>query len=568
MAKQKKESKVELKLLGDQPCLEEQKDWLGYDSFIEKLAALIIRSAKSVPLTIGIEGEWGTGKTTFMKRLRKKVKSQCATIWFEPWKYQERDEIWKGLITELFKGIDESALQRIFSLETAKEGGKDFLDDLSRLLKLDKATSAIKDKVRLTPTFLNIFESKFSEILEELVKKEEKSEGKKGILIIFIDDLDRCLPEATVTILEAIKIYMTVPKCVLVLSYERNSVSQAVSAVYPDIKPDGGEYLNKIVQVPIAIPRVGEGEKKEYIENCLKAMGDPHLLDEECQDILLEGTHGNPREIKSFLNGFVFLEEVREKLDTKKLLFILLLQRRWLPSYQTVESEPGLLVELQRFAKAKTEEDKKRIGESLPGSLKGNSETVSFLAHANPDFKNGTEVRQYLEYTRMVARQAIEPSVQPLSKQGVLKTLAENVEAFNVWRKQHPERIDLTGAHFGQVNMLEGKLRGPYLRGANLAAAHLREANLEGADLRRANLEGADLRSAYLRSANLEGADLARANLARANLAGANLRRAYLRSIQGWWEVIDFTQTDISAVKGLSREQIDFAVRKGAKKTP
>jgi hypothetical protein len=594
MAKQEKESEVELKLLGDQPCLEDEvelkllgdqpwledkKDWLGYDGFIEKLAALIVRSAESAPLTIGIEGQWGTGKTTFMRRLRKELQSECATIWFEPWKYQERDEIWKGLITELFKGIDKSALQRIFSLKTAKEAGKGLIEDAFTWLKLEKATSAIKDRVSLTPTFLNIFESKFSEILEEIVEKEKKNKGKEGILVIFIDDLDRCLPEATITVLEAIKIYMAVPKCVLVLGYERNSVSKAISAVYRDIELDGGEYLNKIVQVPITIPRVGEGEKKKYIENCLKAMGNSKLLDKECQDILLKGTQGNPREIKSFLNGFVFLNQVREELDTKKLLFIMLLQRRWPSSYRTIESEPGLLVDLQELAKPKTKlEDKKKISERLPESLKGKSDMISFFEHAGADFKNEDQVRPYLEYTGIVA----EPPTKPPSKEEVVKTLRTNVEAFNVLREQSDVIIDLEGADLRGTDLRRAYLSKAYLEGADLegaylSKAYLERADLEGADLRGADLGetdlgGADLGGADLAGADLGGADLEGANLGRVSLRGANLRRANLgganlEHIEGWKEVHDFTDTDISAVRGLSKKQIDFAVLKGAKKT-
>lgn len=581
MAKQKKEPEVKLRLLGDQPCLEEEKDWLGYDSFIEKLATLIVRSAKSAPLTIGIEGEWGTGKTTFMKRLRKKVKSQCATIWFEPWKYQERDEIWKGLITELFKGIDKSALQRIFSLETAKKAGMGLVDGLSERLGLGKTVSAIKDRVELDPGFLNIFESKFSEILQGIVKKEEKSEEKKGILVIFIDDLDRCLPEATITVLEAIKIYMSVPKCVLVLGYERNSVSKAISTVYPDIEPDGGNYLNKIVQVPITIPRVGETEKKEYIGNCLKAMGNPDLLDKECQSILLEGTYSNPREIKSLLNGFVFLKEVREELDTKKLLFILLFQRRWLSSYQIIESKPGLLLELQRFVKAKTAEVKEKISQGLPEKLKEKSDMTSFLEHANPDFKNETEVRQYLEYTRMVAGHATEPSPKRLSKEEVLKALRTDVEAFNRLREQFDVEIDLRGEDLRWTDLRRANLQGVLLvktdlEGADLGGVDLREtllfgANLRGAILSGANLWRARLRGADLRGANLEGTDLRRTNLRRAKLEGADLRGANLRGadlefVQGWKGVLDFTETYISAARGLSKKKIDFALENGAKK--
>ncbi|GAG15638.1 unnamed protein product, partial [marine sediment metagenome] len=246
-------------------------------------------------------------------------------------------------------------------------------------------------------------------------------------------------------------------------------------------------------------------------------------------------------------------------LHTKKLLFIMLLQRRWPSSYRTIESEPGLLVKLQGLAKAETEECKEKIDETLPENLKGKSDMILFLKRADPDFKNEAQVRPYLEYTGIVA----EPPTKPPSKEEVVKTLRTNVEAFNVLREQSDVIIDLEGAD----------LRGADLRGADLRRAYLRGADLEGADLegaylRRAYLEGADLEGADLRRANLEGADLRRANLEGADLRRANLEGADLKYIRGWKEVLDFTGTDISEVSGLSKEQINSAVQKGAKETP
>ena len=84
----------------------------------------------------------------------------------------------------------------------------------------------------------------------------------------------------------------------------------------------------------------------------------------------------------------------------------------------------------------------------------------------------------------------------------------------------------------------------------------------------RIDLSGADLGGADLRGAHLWGVNLRGVNLWAVNLTGVNLRGADLEYIQGWKEILDFTETDISAVKGLSKEQIYFALRHGAKNTP
>ncbi len=200
------------------------------------------------------------------------------------------------------------------------------------------------------------------------------------------------------------------------------------------------------------------------------------------------------------------------------------------------------------MAKQKKESEIERIGERLPESLKGKSDMVSFLAHADPNFKDETDVKQYLEYTRMVTRRATGLSTKPPSKEKILKTLRTNVEAFNVLRERFDVVIDLRGEDLGWTD---------------LGGANLRRANL-----RKALLFGANLRGAILWRANLWRAGLREANLSEANLWQANLFGADLKYIQGWEEVLDFTDTDINTARGLSRKQIDFALQNGAKKAP
>ena len=103
----------------------------------------------------------------------------------------------------------------------------------------------------------------------------------------------------------------------------------------------------------------------------------------------------------------------------------------------------------------------------------------------------------------------------------------EGTEAFNLWRKQHPEQwVDLEGACLAKMN----------LEGVNFQGAFLRKANLSGANLRGANLFGADLTNAVPRSADLTGATLSFAQLKGANLWNAkgipdDIRATYIKAL-------------------------------------
>lgn len=151
--------------------------------------------------------------------------------------------------------------------------------------------------------------------------------------------------------------------------------------------------------------------------------------------------------------------------------------------------------------------------------------------------------------------------------------------AFADLREASLERADLYGANLVEAKLsgvemreanlkyaflLRADLREAYLPEANLMEASVRQADLSeaclvGADLRKADLRGADLRKADLADANLEGAELKDADLEAADLFGANLTE-----ISGWFEVISFKKTDISAVQGLPEKHMDYALKNGA----
>ena len=88
-------------ILGDSP-VGVDRDRLNFTTFVEPFAERLIGSVANSPFTVGIFADWGQGKSTVMQMLRTEVsKKGCPTIWFEPWKHNTREAVWKGLALTL-----------------------------------------------------------------------------------------------------------------------------------------------------------------------------------------------------------------------------------------------------------------------------------------------------------------------------------------------------------------------------------------------------------------------------------------------------------------------------------
>ncbi|HIH87392.1 MAG TPA: hypothetical protein HA304_05765 [Methanosarcinales archaeon] len=148
------------------------------------------------------------------------------------------------------------------------------------------------------------FKEEFQYRFEDIIQTYFVNRNKR--VVIFIDDLDRCLPDKALEILEAIKTFLDVEGCIFVLGIDRRGISEILEKKYKKLTAD--EYIEKIIQLSFQLPPIESKDIKDFIntlEDIDQDFYKPYL------DMIVEGTKHNPRKIKRVCN----LIELQRRLD-------------------------------------------------------------------------------------------------------------------------------------------------------------------------------------------------------------------------------------------------------------
>lgn len=413
---------------------ETDKDLLGFKVHADLIKNVIINE-RILPISVGIFGDWGSGKSSIMKMLEQELnrdeQEDTVCLYFNGWVFEGYDDAKAALIEDiliklkdnkkigpkikdevegLLKSVDwlraggflmknvvkpailahatggaslivdavdkvkyffsnsfEDSAQLIEKMNT--EDGKKIVNDLKGIIKKNRETD-IPSVVR-----------KFREEFEKTIKKT----GLKS-LIILIDDLDRCNPDRIIENLEAIKLFLNVPKTAFVIGADERIVRHAIECRYktPNIhsteieqyKGIVTDYLEKIIQVPYRLPRLSNSDVETYMTLlfCNRDLSDEdfniiyekfmqfrisdrhsvfnfeNMKDEirgkknsknkdieqqlqmvkQIAPMVTDGLKGNPRQIKRFLNTFTLRLELAEvakfNLDERILAKLMVLE--------------------------------------------------------------------------------------------------------------------------------------------------------------------------------------------------------------------------------------------------
>lgn len=291
-------------ILNDLPT---SQDTLGFTALVRTISNIVLSKSTQTPLTIGINGQWGSGKTSLLKMIEAQVKLlDFPCIWLNAWILESSEAFFDYVYQKIY---------RQFNLDSDDTENAELRRDLQ--------------KWRDFPLGIE-----FGRIVKNLLEKQDKNTSAR--LVIFIDDIDRAFPEQIAMILKNLKIILESYHCVFILAMDIDIVAQSLTKFYQShqfsrignimnieidqlttenftmsdeininenrqvdtVNKFGHGYLEKLIQIRFQVPTL----TKEIVEKYLQQIG---IVDEILKIILLAAPEEeilNPRRLKRYIN--------------------------------------------------------------------------------------------------------------------------------------------------------------------------------------------------------------------------------------------------------------------------
>ena len=272
-------TRIDLPLQGDTT-----KEPLGLIPYADALSGFV--KTCETPLTVGIQGDWGIGKTSLLNLVRHRLETpdtnrdrrEYPTVYFNTWQYAQLDgeqHLTVALLGDL--------VRRIGALDQAPPSVQDQARGLLR--KVGRMAASAGSQVIESQTGINVekalgndddglpevlrslqlvveYKAEFERLVRDLLAGKEA--GSR--LVIMIDDLDRIRPARALDLLASVKNFLDVPGCVFLLAVDYEVIQRGVAETMgvAERKRHGKSYFDKIIQVPFNMP-VASYEVGKYV---------------------------------------------------------------------------------------------------------------------------------------------------------------------------------------------------------------------------------------------------------------------------------------------------------------
>ena len=281
------------------PDNETATDFLNFSGIADTVAEIVVQ-ADGRPISIGVSGAWGVGKSSMIRMIRTALAQRddresqgFVFVEFNAWLYQGYDDARAALLEVIASSLVEEAEKRKSGVDRAKQ----LLGRVNWLRVGAVAAGSVGVALGVPPVGLA---GEAIEVGRKLIAgKGESPEGDDAsvstmrppdeysppkqihaireslectlsemnvTLVVLIDDLDRCLPPTTISTLEAIRLFLFLQNTAFVVAADDTMIKHAVRRHFDDVGEElATSYFDKLIQVPIRVPPLGTQEVRAYM---------------------------------------------------------------------------------------------------------------------------------------------------------------------------------------------------------------------------------------------------------------------------------------------------------------
>mgnify|MGYP001169419813 FL=1 len=304
------------------------EDNLEISSYHQALVEFIKKT--DTPMTIGVQGEWGSGKTSLLNQIWAKLDKEndesgddenFLQIWVNSWEHSllcTPEECLLKIINEIINellaaDVDKSKKDKV------KDGVQNLMKGALRIgssIAVGSAGQAAVDSFfSENANSIKELRSQLKNLVQEIRQLETNPYQR---VVVYVDDLDRIEPRDAVSILELLKNIFNIKDCVFVLAIDYQVVVKGLKEKFGDQTPENEwefrSFFDKIIQLPFKMP-MGNYDIGKYVKSLLRDIQYNEQLDEELIESLVTLSIGtNPRSIKRLINSLSLIKILN---DTK-----------------------------------------------------------------------------------------------------------------------------------------------------------------------------------------------------------------------------------------------------------
>lgn len=287
---------------------ESKVDFLNFNEIAESIRDLITEK-ELMPISVGVFGDWGAGKSTILEltaNALEKEEQEYIQIHFDAWTFQGYDDAKAALLETIAAQLVEAAagdekllakaldfakrIDKVRFMGLMAEGAaaisgmptfgaiqkflgwaSDATDDENDEFDLEdiqkdaeelgqvgkKAKGLVRAKNKFSPPKeIREFQNSYISLLKAFDKP----------VIVYIDNLDRCLPENTISTLEAVRLFLFMPNTAFVVAADPDMIRLAIPHFHKGASVrHQTDYLDKLIQIPVHVPKPGVAEVRAYL---------------------------------------------------------------------------------------------------------------------------------------------------------------------------------------------------------------------------------------------------------------------------------------------------------------